>query len=240
METNRLKHLYVEELKDLYSAENQMVKALPKMAKAAASDELRSGFEEHLEQTKGHVARLEQIFQALEEKPTGKKCMGMEGLIKEGGEAAEEDYEDDAKDAALIGAAQRVEHYEIAAYGTVRTASSSTRNFPPTGPLELFVFSAFYATLWTVLDPKHIQRQRGRKNGGSASSGGSRRRVWGTQRDSQTEARPGRSHASRSLQFPSISASALPSGDRFSFPSQHSRSVAANSAAPEKCESFAG
>jgi ferritin-like metal-binding protein YciE len=90
------------------------------MAKAAASEELRSGFEEHLEQTKGHVARLEQIFQALEEKPTGKKCMGMEGLIKEGGEAAGEDYEDDAKDAALIGAAQRVEHYEIAAYGTVR------------------------------------------------------------------------------------------------------------------------
>jgi ferritin-like metal-binding protein YciE len=115
-----LKELYIDELKDIYSAETQLVKALPKMAKAAASDELRSGFEEHLEQTKGHVSRLEQIFQALAEKPTGKKCMGMEGLIKEGGEAAEEDYEDDAKDAALIGAAQRVEHYEIAAYGTVR------------------------------------------------------------------------------------------------------------------------
>jgi len=115
-----LKDLYIDELKDIYSAETQLVKALPKMAKAAASEELRSGFEEHLEQTKGHVARLEQIFQALEEKPTGKKCMGMEGLIKEGGEAAGEDYEDDAKDAALIGAAQRVEHYEIAAYGTVR------------------------------------------------------------------------------------------------------------------------
>jgi ferritin-like metal-binding protein YciE len=115
-----LKELYIDELKDIYSAETQLVKALPKMAKAAASDELRSGFEEHLEQTKGHVSRLEQIFQALAEKPGGKKCMGMEGLIKEGGEAAEEDYEDDAKDAALIGAAQRVEHYEIAAYGTVR------------------------------------------------------------------------------------------------------------------------
>jgi ferritin-like metal-binding protein YciE len=115
-----LKELYVDELKDIYSAETQLVKALPKMAKAATSDELRSGFEEHLEQTKGHVSRLEQIFQELGEKPTGKKCMGMEGLIKEGGEAAEEDYEDDAKDAALIGAAQRVEHYEIAAYGTVR------------------------------------------------------------------------------------------------------------------------
>jgi ferritin-like metal-binding protein YciE len=115
-----LKEVYIDELKDIYSAETQLVKALPKMAKAANSDELRTGFEKHLEQTKGHVSRLEQIFEALGEKPTGKKCMGMEGLIKEGGEAAEEDYEDDAKDAALIGAAQRVEHYEIAAYGTVR------------------------------------------------------------------------------------------------------------------------
>lgn len=120
MQQSDLKEVYVDELKDIYSAETQLVKALPKMAKAAASVELRSGFEEHLEQTKGHVSRLEQIFQALAEKPTGKKCMGMEGLIKEGGEAAGEDYEDDAKDAALIGAAQRVEHYEIAAYGTVR------------------------------------------------------------------------------------------------------------------------
>ena len=85
MQQSDLKDLYIDELKDIYSAETQLVKALPKMAKAAASEELRSGFEEHLEQTKGHVARLEQIFQALEEKPTGKKCMGMEGLIKEGG-----------------------------------------------------------------------------------------------------------------------------------------------------------
>ena len=120
MQHAELKDLYVDELKDIYSAETQLVKALPKMAKAASAAELRSGFEEHLEQTKGHVQRLEQIFQALGEKPTGKKCVGMHGLIQEGGEAAGEDYEDDAKDAALIGAAQRVEHYEIAAYGTVR------------------------------------------------------------------------------------------------------------------------
>ncbi|HWO30494.1 MAG TPA: ferritin-like domain-containing protein [Candidatus Acidoferrum sp.] len=120
MQQSELKELYVDELKDIYSAETQLVKALPKMAKAAVSAELRNGFERHLEQTKGHTARLEQIFQALDEKPTGKHCNGMEGLIKEGGEAAEEDYEGDAKDAALIGAAQRVEHYEIAAYGTVR------------------------------------------------------------------------------------------------------------------------
>lgn len=120
MQQSELKDLYIDELKDIYSAETQLVKALPKLAKAATSAKLRSGFEEHLEQTKGHVARLEQIFEALGEKPTGKKCMGMEGLIKEGGEAAGEDYERDTKDAALIGAAQRVEHYEIAAYGTVR------------------------------------------------------------------------------------------------------------------------
>jgi ferritin-like metal-binding protein YciE len=121
MEHQALKELYVDELKDIYSAENQLVKALPKMAKAATSDELRTGFEEHLEQTRGHVQRLEQIFKALGEKPTGKKCKGMEGLVAEGQEMMEEDFEDDLMDAALISAAQRVEHYEIAAYGTVRT-----------------------------------------------------------------------------------------------------------------------
>jgi len=115
-----LKKLYVDELKDIYSAETQLVKALPKMAKAAVSAELRNGFQEHLTQTEGHVTRLERIFEGLGEKPAGKKCEGMAGLIKEGGEAAEEDYEGEVKDSALIGAAQRVEHYEIAAYGTVR------------------------------------------------------------------------------------------------------------------------
>jgi ferritin-like metal-binding protein YciE len=117
---SELKELYINELKDIYSAETQLVKALPKMAKAAVSAELRNGFQEHLTQTEDHVTRLEQIFEGLGEKPTGKKCEGMAGLIKEGGEAAEEDYEGDVKDSALIGAAQRVEHYEIAAYGTVR------------------------------------------------------------------------------------------------------------------------
>ena len=120
MAAQGFKELYIDELKDLYSAENQLVKALPKMAKGAASEELRQGFEEHLEQTKVHVQRLEQIFEALGESPKGKKCMGMEGLIKEGGEVLNEDYERNILDAALIGAAQRVEHYEIAAYGTVR------------------------------------------------------------------------------------------------------------------------
>jgi ferritin-like metal-binding protein YciE len=119
MTKDSLHELYVEELKDLYSAEKQLTKALPKMAKAANSDELRSGFEEHLEQTEEHVSRLEQIFEMLGEKPTGKKCVGMEGLVKEGAEIMQEDFDEDVMDAALISAAQRVEHYEIAAYGTV-------------------------------------------------------------------------------------------------------------------------
>lgn len=120
MATKGLKELYIDELKDLYNAENQLVKALPKLAKAANSDELRAGFEEHLEQTKGHVQRLEQIFGLLDESPKGKKCKGMEGLIEEGNEMAGEDFEGAVLDAGLIGAAQRVEHYEIAGYGTAR------------------------------------------------------------------------------------------------------------------------
>jgi ferritin-like metal-binding protein YciE len=119
MKENRLKHLYVEELKDIYSAENQMVKALPKMAKAATSSNLRAGFEEHLRQTQEHVARLEQIFDALGETPKGKKCKGMEGLVAEGAEMIEEGPAPEELDAGLISAAQRVEHYEIAAYGCV-------------------------------------------------------------------------------------------------------------------------
>jgi ferritin-like metal-binding protein YciE len=121
MEMNRLKHLYVEELRDLYSAESQMVKALPKMAKAASSEDLRAGFEEHLHQTKEHVGRLERIFRALQENPKGKKCKGMEGLIEEGAEMIEEDAAPEELDAGLISAAQRVEHYEIAGYGCVST-----------------------------------------------------------------------------------------------------------------------
>jgi ferritin-like metal-binding protein YciE len=125
MNKNDLHELYVEQLRDLYSAENQLVKALPKMAEAATTDELRTAFEEHLEQTQGHVQRLETIFENLGEKPTGEKCKGMEGLVAEGSEVIEnDDFEGELKDAALIAAAQRVEHYEIAGYGTVRTFAS--------------------------------------------------------------------------------------------------------------------
>lgn len=118
MPNEGLKDLYIDELRDLYNAETQLLKALPKMAKAASSEELREGFEEHLDQTRGHVERIEKIFKSLGESPKGKKCVGMEGLVKEGSELMEEDFEGAMMDAALIGAAQRVEHYEIAAYGT--------------------------------------------------------------------------------------------------------------------------
>lgn len=120
MRKDSLRQLYVDELKDLYSAETQLVKALPKMAKASSNAELRQAFEEHLRQTSEQVSRLEQIFESLEEKPTGKKCLGMEGLVKEGAETMQEKYSEQVMDAAIIGAAQRVEHYEIAAYGSVR------------------------------------------------------------------------------------------------------------------------
>ena len=120
MAEKKLEDLFYDTLKDIYFAERQILKALPKMAKAASNAELRRGFEEHLRQTSEHVSRLEQIFEMLGEKATGKKCLGMEGLVKEGAETMSEDYEDAAKDAAIIGAAQRVEHYEIAGYGTVR------------------------------------------------------------------------------------------------------------------------
>lgn len=121
MKLSSLHDLYVSELKDLYSAEKQIRQALPKMAKATSNTKLRAAFENHLEETHEHIKRLEQIFEKLETKPNGKKCVAMEGLIKEGGEVINEDAEPAVRDVALIAAAQRVEHYEMAAYGCVRT-----------------------------------------------------------------------------------------------------------------------
>jgi len=122
-EEKGLQELYVEQLKDIFNAENQLVKALPKMARAASSSELKAAFEEHLEITKEHVSRVEKVLSMINEKGAGKKCKAMEGLVEEGAEAIEEseEYEESIGDAGLIAAAQRVEHYEIAAYGTVRT-----------------------------------------------------------------------------------------------------------------------
>ena len=124
MSMDSLKDLYVDELMDLYNAENQLLKALPKMAKKASAPELKRAFQDHLAQTEGHVNRLEKIFKGLGEKPTGKVCKAMKGLVEEGKEVIDEDGDDSVLDAALIGAAQRVEHYEIAGYGVVRTFAS--------------------------------------------------------------------------------------------------------------------
>ena len=124
MSMDSLKDLYIDELKDLYNAENQLLKALPKMAKKASAPELKRAFTDHLAQTQGHVTRLEKIFKALGEKPTGKTCKAMKGLVEEGKEVIEEDGDPSVLDAALIGAAQRVEHYEMAGYGVVRTFAS--------------------------------------------------------------------------------------------------------------------
>jgi ferritin-like metal-binding protein YciE len=110
---------FLDELRDAYDAEKQLVKALPKLAKAATSTELRSAFESHLEETRGHVSRLEEVFAALDEKAKGKHCDGIAGIIEEGKKMLDEDLDEDAMDAALIASGQRAEHYEIAAYGTM-------------------------------------------------------------------------------------------------------------------------
>jgi len=117
MPTN-LREALVEEIKDIYNAEKQIVKALPKMVKGATSDELREAFESHLDETENQVTRLERVFELLDEKPRGKHCAGMAGILEEGGETLQEDAEDAVMDAMLIAGAQRVEHYEITAYGT--------------------------------------------------------------------------------------------------------------------------
>jgi ferritin-like metal-binding protein YciE len=121
MKLDTLQKLFVSELRDIYHAEGQLLKALPKMAEAASSEELKEAFETHLKETEEHVERLEEVFELLGEKPKGKVCHGMKGLIEEGSEILEEDGEDSVLDAGIIVAAQKVEHYEIAAYGSVRT-----------------------------------------------------------------------------------------------------------------------
>jgi ferritin-like metal-binding protein YciE len=121
MELNSLQDLYVHELKDLYSAEKQIVKALPKLVKAASHEQLSAGFQEHLEQTKEHAARLEKILASHDQTTRGPKCKGMEGLLAEGAEMIDEEADAEVRDAGLISTAQRVEHYEMAGYGCART-----------------------------------------------------------------------------------------------------------------------
>jgi ferritin-like metal-binding protein YciE len=119
MAEGTLHDAFLDELRDAYDAEKQITKALPKMAKAASSPELRAAFESHLDETRGQIQRLEQVFGTLDEKVRGKHCDGMEGIIEEGKSAMEEDFDDSTMDACLIASAQRVEHYEMAAYGTL-------------------------------------------------------------------------------------------------------------------------
>ena len=121
MEIESLQELLIDEMRDIYSAENQITKALPKMAKKATNPQLKKAFETHLRETEGQIQRLQKIFDKLGKKPTGKKCAAMEGLVEEGKEMMAEDMDEETMDAALIAVAQKVEHYEIASYGTVRT-----------------------------------------------------------------------------------------------------------------------
>ena len=118
MSADNLREALVEEIRDLYNAEKQLIKALPKLAKGAENEELRDAFESHLEETEGQVTRLERVFELLDEKPRGKHCAGIAGIIEEGSEKLQEDLEGSVMDACLIAAGQRAEHYEIAAYGT--------------------------------------------------------------------------------------------------------------------------
>jgi len=120
MKLDSMSDLYVAELRDVYNAEKQLVKALPKMAKAAQTEELRTAIEEHLQETQNHVSRLETIFKSLDEKPGGETCEAMQGLVAEGEEVLKADGEDAVRDAGLIMAAQKVEHYEMATYGSLR------------------------------------------------------------------------------------------------------------------------
>jgi ferritin-like metal-binding protein YciE len=126
MELENLQDLYIHELKDLYSAERQIIQALPKMIKAASSDKLRAGFQEQLKQTEEHAKRLEKILYNHEQTTRGKKCKGIEGIIAEGAEMIEEEADSEVRDVGLISAAQRVEHYEIPGYGTARTYAELT------------------------------------------------------------------------------------------------------------------
>jgi len=135
-QSGTLHDAFIEELRDTYDAEKQLIKALPKLAKAAASDDLRAAFETHLEETRGHVERLEQVFESLEEKPRGKHCEGIAGIIEEGKSIMEEEFDEATMDACLIAAGQRAEHYEMAAYGTLIAWAQSMGHTEATNLLQ--------------------------------------------------------------------------------------------------------
>jgi ferritin-like metal-binding protein YciE len=178
MKANSLHDLYVEQLRDLYDAENQLIKALPKMAKAASSPELQHAFKEHLEKTREHARRIETIFEGMGEKAKGQKCKAMEGLIREGGEVIEEDMEDGVKDAALIAAAQRVEHYEMAGYGCVRTYAALLANNEAADLLERTLQDEKEAdqTLGGIAEQINVEIPKGSNQTAKRSSNASGRR----------------------------------------------------------------
>lgn len=151
MKLNSLKDVYVEQLKDMYSAEKQLIEALPKMAKASSNEKLRSAFNNHLNQTKTHMETVRTILDELDENPTSTKCKAMAGLIEEGSEIAEKEGDADARDAALIVAAQKVEHYEIATYGSLRTFANSL-GYEKAGQLLQGILDQEYAADQTLDD----------------------------------------------------------------------------------------
>jgi ferritin-like metal-binding protein YciE len=181
MALHSLRDLFLDELKDLYDAEKQLLKALPKMAKASSAPQLRAAFEEHLEVTRGQVTRMEQVFETLGETPRGKKCKAMQGLIEEGSELMGEDADPSVLDAGLIAAAQRVEHYEMAGYGTVRTFASllgedkATRLLQETLDEEGEADKNLTKLAETVINA--VAAERGEKADGSARRAGGKKKA---------------------------------------------------------------
>jgi ferritin-like metal-binding protein YciE len=183
---DNLRELLVEELKDLYSAEKQIVKALPKIIRGAASEELRSAITEHLEITKGQVTRLEEVFGHLDEKPKAKPCKGMQGLLDEGAESLDEEDKGILRDLELIGDAQRVEHYEIAAYGTAK-AMAEQLDMPPVAELlgETLAeeeeadrkLTEVAESLYEQVETEEGEEEREPAMAGARSGGGQQRRA---------------------------------------------------------------
>ena len=196
-----LEQAFVEEIRDLYDAEKQLTRSLPKMAKAASSEELRDAFREHLEVTKGQVLRLEQVFQILDERARSKPCKGMKGLIEEGQEHIEADAQAHMKDLALIGAAQKVEHYEISGYGTVRTMARQTGHPDVAQLLEQTLKEEEETdkrlTQIAKLLYKDAQRAGETGSGGSAAGGRSTVRGAARSRSSEGKAASGRGGSAR-------------------------------------------
>lgn len=174
MKIDSLEILLQEELKDLYSAEKQLIKALPKMAKKASSDELRSALEEHLEVTREQAERLEQVFEALGQKAKAKTCEAMKGIIEEAEDMMGEDMEDAVMDAAIIGCAQKVEHYEIASYGTVKTWAERIGNNRAARLLDETLQEEGEADKRLTGIAESMVNEEAQSGGGGSSRGGSR------------------------------------------------------------------